>query len=396
MQLGPMVQEFDDLTLTVVGDDLYFRARSAATGAELWRTDGTQTGTVLIADIYTGPNGSNPGDLIPLESEHYFAANSAAGRELWKTDGTATGTVQVADLYPGSGNSRPNELTVVGDELYFRANTPTGGSELWKTDGTETGTVQVADIYPGSNHSQPYHLTVLGDELFFSATSPSGGRELWKTDGTATGTVQVADINPGTDSSDPTVLTNVSDSLYFAANNGQTDREPWILLPNTPPQADAGGPYTTGEGIPVLLDASGSTDAQCESLQFRWDFENDGVWDTGWSSEATATHTWYDAYAGSVKVEVTDQTATSTDTATVTVYSAEEQLQQLATTVIDSLGEQGLGNALTTKLDHAIDQLAMMHPHAAINQLNAFINHPATHVTDRDLIPDRNFSPGVP
>jgi hypothetical protein len=44
----------------------------------------------------------------------------------------------------------------------------------------------------------------------------------------------------------------------------------------------------------------------------------------------------------------------------------------LVTDVVDLLGDQGLGNALSVKLLHAIDQTAA-HPSVAINQLNAFI-----------------------
>ena len=36
----------------------------------------------------------------------YFVANSPNyGRELWKTDGTSSGTVLVRDIRPGSGSS---------------------------------------------------------------------------------------------------------------------------------------------------------------------------------------------------------------------------------------------------------------------------------------------------
>uniref|UniRef100_UPI00056C1DDD hypothetical protein n=1 Tax=Microcystis aeruginosa TaxID=1126 RepID=UPI00056C1DDD len=68
--------------------------------------------------------------------------------ELWKSDGTAAGTVLVKDINPGSSSSYPGSLTAVGNTLFFTAYDGLGGSgtELWKSDGTAAGTVLVKDI----------------------------------------------------------------------------------------------------------------------------------------------------------------------------------------------------------------------------------------------------------
>src|SRR4051812_37066364 len=44
--------------LTRVGDMLYFVGDGGGTGQELWKSDGTRTGTVMVKDINPGPNGS--------------------------------------------------------------------------------------------------------------------------------------------------------------------------------------------------------------------------------------------------------------------------------------------------------------------------------------------------
>ena len=69
--------------------------------------------------------------------------------ELWKSDGTAAGTVMVKDINPGSGNSAPLSLTNVNGKLYFAANDGADGDELWKSDGTAAGTLMVKDIIFG-------------------------------------------------------------------------------------------------------------------------------------------------------------------------------------------------------------------------------------------------------
>ncbi len=67
------------------------------------------------------------------------------------------------------------------------------------------------------------------------------------------------------------------------------------------PVADAGGPYTGYEGQPVAFDASSSTG---ESLEYRWDLDNDGSWDTSWSSSPFLNRTYGDDYHGLASVEV--------------------------------------------------------------------------------------------
>jgi len=86
------------------------------------------------------------------------------------------------------------------------------------------------------------------------------------------------------------------------------------------PLADAGGPYTGYEGAPLILDASASSGGG-GILTFRWDFNDDGVADTSWSTSPTATNTWSDDYTGYVRVEVSDGKTTSSATATVTILN---------------------------------------------------------------------------
>ena len=206
---------------------LYFTADDGISGSELWRTDGTEAGTSLVADIndlipqdpfaLEDSLGSFPFGLTLFNDEIYFAAQNEDGDELWKTDGTDAGTTLVADINPGFADAFPFALTVFRDELYFGATTDELGDELWKTDGTEAGTVMVADIEPGAGSSFPTEMYVFNDELFFSA-SEFGDVELWKTDGTEAGTVRVSDIHPGeTLPSFPEGFFEFQNELYFIA-----------------------------------------------------------------------------------------------------------------------------------------------------------------------------------
>lgn len=101
----------------------------------------------------------------------------------------------------------------------------------------------------------------------------------------------------------------------------------WLILEidfaNSAPNADANGPYTADEGTAILFDASGSTDPDGHALEYAWDFDNDGNWDTGWSPDPTVTHTWCDDYTGTVRLivkeQATDEQLTDTDHTSVTV-----------------------------------------------------------------------------
>ena len=115
----------------------------------------------------------------------FTADDGTTGQELWKSDGTAAGTVLVKDIRPGTSNygypfgSNVYDLTAVGGTLYFTANDGVHGQELWQSDGTEAGTVLVKDIRPGGDGSSPDYLAFVNGALFFAANDGQNGLEPW-------------------------------------------------------------------------------------------------------------------------------------------------------------------------------------------------------------------------
>jgi ELWxxDGT repeat protein len=220
--------------LTAVGNTLYFEAYDATNGNELWKSDGTANGTVMVKDINDGSHlsrtpysrDSNPYGLTAIGNTLYFAADDGYDTELWKSDGTANGTVIVKGIYSGGGTN-PQQLTAVGNTLYFQADDGTNGTELWKSDGTANGTMMVKDINSGSNDSYPVRFTAIGTTLYFRADDGNNGYELWKSDGTTSGTVMVKDIDSGSGSSYPGQITAVGNTIYFSADDGTNGGELW-------------------------------------------------------------------------------------------------------------------------------------------------------------------------
>jgi ELWxxDGT repeat protein len=113
----------------------------------------------------------------------YFAAfHGITGTELWKSDGTAAGTVLVKNIRPGFESSAPTNLTNINGKLYFSANDGVNGQELWSTDGTTAGTELVYDFTQDSSSSSPGPIFVVNNKLHVAAEVFPIGRELWVTD----------------------------------------------------------------------------------------------------------------------------------------------------------------------------------------------------------------------
>ena len=86
----------------------------------------------MVADLLPGPEGSAPSALSSAGGYLFFSANdSVYGRELWISDGTAAGTVLVQDIYPGGEHANPDQFTAVGENLFFVAYDSQAGYELW-------------------------------------------------------------------------------------------------------------------------------------------------------------------------------------------------------------------------------------------------------------------------
>jgi ELWxxDGT repeat protein len=226
---------YGPIALSVVGNNLFFAASDSAHGIELWVDDISTGTTQLVSDIDPGPASSSPSDFVEFNDELYFTANDGsvpATAELWKSDGTSTGTSLVASFTPdytesAISSSGSPAYGVLGNLILGPLTDGVHGVELWVTNGTAGGTTELADV-------DPLAFATLNGLEYFLAYDQSGDASLWQTNGTSTGTIEVKDLGSlnltqGYSYSYQTPeLTVVNNKLFFATSDGIDGIDLWV------------------------------------------------------------------------------------------------------------------------------------------------------------------------
>ena len=205
-------------SLRALGDKVFFVSWDPDSGRdELWVIDGTAEGPRKLTGLLPETPVANPEELTVYQGKLFFSANGPfpdnapySGRELWKTDGTEAGTVLVRDVDWGALN--PTLLTVHQGVLYFSGEDDEHGRELWVSDGTSAGTRRVTDAGPEFESFQIGAMTSAGSLLFLWNAGASGQSGLWVSDGTAAGTRKISPVTRTTLFTPPVLLDGI---VYF-------------------------------------------------------------------------------------------------------------------------------------------------------------------------------------
>jgi ELWxxDGT repeat protein len=216
---------------------VYFGAYDSIHGVELWRTDGTAEGTSLVADIRPGTAPALPPQLLPhLQDDtgdglfFFFGDDGTTGAELWRTDGTEAGTFLVEDLFPGADGAfdplfLPTFPTRLDGDLIFASFSPDNRYRIRSSDGSAGGVVLLSE--PDGQASAierfwPFHgndLAAAEHGVVVRANDGGHGRELWSSDGTALHTRLLVDLcQPPCDdlgNFGPRYLTEVGERVFF-------------------------------------------------------------------------------------------------------------------------------------------------------------------------------------
>jgi ELWxxDGT repeat protein len=184
------------------GSNLYFRGSDAEHGIELWKTDESGSGKSLVKDLREGPAHSYPLSLVDLNGTllFYRLDFDADMDSLWKSDGTESGTVMIKAFASDHGASSIGNFLVVEDQLLFLANDGTNHRALWTTDGSVEGTIMVQDAAAGTLGARIRSEVATNGFAYFVSTKKSG-LELWRTDLTSANTTLLSSVyrpKPGT------------------------------------------------------------------------------------------------------------------------------------------------------------------------------------------------------
>lgn len=185
--------------ITVSGNQLFFTAAAEGSGGELWVSDGTSAGTRLVKDINTRTpsmtGGSSSAQYLKAFGNNlvFSADDGINGRELWISDGTSVGTLML-EIATGSrtlagtttpNSSDPRHLTAVGGKVVFSVDHDGDGSQLnrefWETDGTIAGTRRIAGVSPISiDGAFGESWVVLNDAVYFWGLAGNKTVLLWQ------------------------------------------------------------------------------------------------------------------------------------------------------------------------------------------------------------------------
>lgn len=126
----------------------------------------------------------------------------------------------------------------------------------------------------------------------------------------SSGEYEITGVNPGSYSVSASKTGYNTNSVNISVTEGKTaTADISISLSNDSPTASfTVDPLSGNTSTNFNFDASGCLDKEdpTSALEVRWDWENDGIWDTGYSTTKTDTHQYSTEGTKTVKLEVKD------------------------------------------------------------------------------------------
>lgn len=143
-------------------NEVLFVANDGVTGDELWISDGTEAGTKLFKEFRPGSSGSSFGFIDLGDDLIYFSESG----QLWRTDGTLSGT------YVLTGGFSYESIRKEGKYIYYKDRI----NRIYRLDGQPNSVEFVGTLtnFGGGDFVQA------GSSIFYCGFVQETGYELWK------------------------------------------------------------------------------------------------------------------------------------------------------------------------------------------------------------------------
>lgn len=173
--------------VSVVGalnNKLLLVANDGNTGSEVWISDGTTSGTVLLKDIAAGSNDAFPTNFFFAGNLCYFNAYDGSQFALWVTDGTTAGTNM---FY----NNNATLLQAVSNRAILLT---TSNNLISVAIPSGTTTTLLSGVNPITSTTKGFCTTTNGNLYFVMTNTVSSNYDIWKSDGTPSGTSVIKNL----------------------------------------------------------------------------------------------------------------------------------------------------------------------------------------------------------
>ena len=211
------LQSIGELTFFADNQNQMFSEDYQWLRGKLWRTDGSQQGSVQLSEQLAFPT------MTILDGRAYFVLHTENEFILARTNEDATSVETVGVIRPASSNWEIVDINLEanGTSVFVRisgdSSSQASPNELWRYSSVEQSISKVIDI------SSWNYSSVVNDDFLYFVNGPLNNTELWRSDGTTVGTAPFIDLNPN-GSSDPRPIQLFGDAMWFTAYDGSSEK----------------------------------------------------------------------------------------------------------------------------------------------------------------------------
>lgn len=198
----PNSDHVSESPIRIAGNNIYFISEPDIYQKEIWKLNGLNGDATFVKQINVRAS------AVMNDTFYFTSADSDGIAELWKSDGTEDGTIRITQVYPEERNYI-DYFFAAGDLLFFSLDYK---NEIWFSNGTSDGTHLIS-----IDDNLRLDLKSFQDsnaKIYFR-----GNQSIWVSDGTAEGTKKLFDESSGFYINSMTLFKN---KLYFIVQNKST------------------------------------------------------------------------------------------------------------------------------------------------------------------------------